>query len=93
MYATDEAVKTMPVMRPLIALDKTDIMDLAQKIGTFEKSIEPYEDCCTVFLPRHPATRPQRETVLEQESRIPDIDELVAKLVKSMELVQIRPQQ
>jgi thiamine biosynthesis protein ThiI len=91
MYATDEAVKTMPVMRPLIALDKTDIMDLAQKIGTFEKSIEPYEDCCTVFLPRHPATRPQRGAVLEQESRIPDLEELVAKLVKSAELIQVRP--
>jgi thiamine biosynthesis protein ThiI len=91
MYATDEAVKTMPVMRPLIALDKTDIMDLAQKIGTFEKSIEPYEDCCTVFLPKHPATRPQRGAVLEQESRIPDLEELVAKLVKNAELIQVRP--
>jgi thiamine biosynthesis protein ThiI len=66
-------------------------MDLAQKIGTFEKSIEPYEDCCTVFLPKHPSTRPQRGAVLEQESRIPEMEELLAKLVKSAELIQIRP--
>jgi thiamine biosynthesis protein ThiI len=75
LVVTDAAV-TMPVMRPLIALDKTDIMDLAREIGTYEKSIEPYEDCCTVFLPRHPATRPSMDAVLEAENMIPDLQGL-----------------
>ena len=50
---------TLPVMRPLIAMDKVDIMDKAQEIGTYETSIQPYEDCCTVFLPKHPVTKPK----------------------------------
>jgi thiamine biosynthesis protein ThiI len=82
LVCTDAAV-TIPVMRPLIALDKVDIMDFAREIGTYEKSIEPYEDCCTVFLPKHPATRPKKEDVLEAESRIPRIDELMDGLLCS----------
>ena len=58
LVVTDNCVK-MPVMRPLIAMDKIDIIAKAQEIGTFETSIEPYEDCCTVFLPKHPTTKPQ----------------------------------
>jgi thiamine biosynthesis protein ThiI len=85
LVCTDSAV-AMPVMRPLIALDKVDIMDLAREIGTYEKSIEPYEDCCTVFLPKHPATRPKIEDVLEAESRIPGIEELTDGLLRSRDL-------
>ena len=67
---TDEAC-SMPVFRPLIGDDKRDIVAMAQKIGTFETSIEPFEDCCTVFTPKHPRTRPNLKDVLQAESVLP----------------------
>ena len=88
LVVTDACVK-MPVMRPLIAMDKVDIMDKAEEIGTFETSIQPYEDCCTVFLPKHPTTKPKLERILESESRL-DVDALVEAAVSSEEIVQIR---
>lgn len=66
---TDNAVN-MPVYRPCIGLDKEEIITIARKIDTFETSILPYEDCCTVFTPRHPKTRPELERVLEEESKL-----------------------
>ena len=69
LVVTDSVV-TMPVFRPLIGMDKIEIMDRAQEIGTYEKSIEPYEDCCTVFLPKHPATKPRLERILESEANL-----------------------
>ena len=90
LVVTDASVK-MPVMRPLIGLDKVDIMDLAQEIGTYEKSIEPYEDCCTVFLPKHPATKPKLEKILQSESKL-DCDALIDAAIESEEIVEIRPQ-
>ena len=80
---------TRPVMRPLIAMDKTEIMDKAREIGTYEKSIEPYEDCCTVFLPKHPTTKPKLERILESESRL-DCEALIQAAVESAETVDIR---
>lgn len=88
LVVTDNVVK-MPVMRPLIAMDKIDIMDKAQEIGTFETSIQPYEDCCTVFLPKHPTTKPKLARIEESESKL-DIDALVEAAVASEEIVQIR---
>lgn len=88
LVVTDACVK-MPVMRPLIAMDKVDIMDKAEEIGTFETSIQPYEDCCTVFLPKHPTTKPKLERILESESHL-DVDALVDAAVASAEIVQIR---
>ncbi|MDR1043310.1 MAG: tRNA 4-thiouridine(8) synthase ThiI [Clostridiales Family XIII bacterium] len=90
LFVTD-AVVGLPVMRPLIALDKTDIMDLAREIGTYEKSIEPYEDCCTVFLPKHPVTRPKLSDIEAAEANIPDMDGLIRSLVESKEMLTIRP--
>lgn len=87
---TTDAVVTMPVMRPLIALDKTEIIDIAREIGTYEKSIEPYEDCCTVFLPKHPVTRPKKARIERSESRLP-VEELVEAAVESDEVVEIFP--
>ena len=58
LITTNEVVESMPVYRPLIGFDKIDIMEYAKKIGTYDTSILPYEDCCTVFTPRHPATKP-----------------------------------
>lgn len=88
LVVTDACVK-MPVMRPLIAMDKVDIMDKAEEIGTFETSIQQYEDCCTVFLPKHPTTKPKLERILESESHL-DVDALVDAAVASAEVVQIR---
>ncbi len=87
LYVTDNAV-SMPVFRPLIGMDKIEIMDRAMEIGTYEKSIEPYEDCCTVFLPKHPATKPKLERILASESRL-DADSLVNTAVESEECVTI----
>ena len=90
LVVTDRVV-TMPVMRPLIAMDKTDIMDKAQEIGTFETSIQPYEDCCTVFLPKHPTTKPVLSRIEKSEEAL-DVEGLVDAAVKSAELVVIKPQ-
>ena len=89
LVVTDASVK-MPVMRPLIGLDKTDIMDLAKEIGTYDKSIEPYEDCCTVFLPKHPATKPTLERILASESKL-DCEGLIREAIEKEEIVEIRP--
>lgn len=89
LVVTDATVR-MPVMRPLIALDKVDIIQKAKDIGTFETSIMPYEDCCTVFLPKHPATKPKLEKILESESKL-DVDALVEAAVEKMEIIDIKP--
>ena len=89
IYVTDNSV-SLPVFRPLIGMDKVEIMDMANKIGTFEKSIEPYEDCCTVFLPKHPATRPRLEKILESENRL-DIEKLINNVIEKEEIVTITP--
>ncbi|MDR2487204.1 MAG: tRNA 4-thiouridine(8) synthase ThiI [Clostridiales Family XIII bacterium] len=92
LVVTDQAV-SLPVMRPLIALDKTDIIDKAIEIGTYEKSIEPYEDCCTVFLPKHPATRPHLADIFEAEAALgsaADIAALEAELIKTGEAVWVK---
>ena len=88
LVVTDASV-SKPVMRPLIAMDKTEIMDKAKEIGTYEKSIEPYEDCCTVFLPKHPTTKPRLEKILESESKL-DCEALIEPAVASAEVINIR---
>lgn len=75
-----DAVATLPVFRPVIGMDKEEIIAVARRIGTFETSIQPYEDCCTVFTPRHPRTRPRVEELEEAESRLP-VGELVAEAI------------
>ena len=75
-----DIVVGMPTLRPLIGMDKTDIIDISRKIDTFETSIEPYEDCCTVFTPKHPKTRPELEKVIEAESVL-DVEGLIERAV------------
>ena len=89
LVVTDASV-SLPVMRPLIGMDKTQIMDIAREIGTFETSIQPYEDCCTVFLPKHPVTKPKLEKILESESRL-DCEALIEAAVASEEISIIYP--
>ncbi|MBQ0040594.1 MAG: tRNA 4-thiouridine(8) synthase ThiI [Clostridiales bacterium] len=89
LVVTDAVVK-MPVMRPLIAMDKVDIMEKAQEIGTYDISIQPYEDCCTVFLPKHPTTKPKLSKIENDEAKL-DVEALVAAAVASEEIIEIRP--
>ena len=74
--ACTEAVAGLPVFRPLIGMDKEEIVTISRRIDTFDISIQPYEDCCTVFTPRHPRTRPKREMLEKAEQALP-VDELV----------------
>ena len=90
LVVTDAAVQ-MPVMRPLIALDKVDIMQKAQEIGTFETSIQPYEDCCTVFLPKHPKTKPKLDKILQSESAL-DCEALIEAALASKEVITVYPE-
>ena len=83
-------VATLPVLRPLIGMDKEEIVRIARHVGTFDTSILPYEDCCTVFTPRHPATRPVLEDVVKAESVL-DIDGLVAKALEGETWVRVKP--
>ena len=71
-----DAVATLPVFRPVIGMDKEEIIAVARRIGTFETSIQPYEDCCTVFTPKHPRTRPRLEELEAAEEKLA-VDELI----------------
>ena len=74
----------MPVFRPCIGMDKQDIVDIAYRINTFETSIEPYEDCCTVFTPRHPQTKPSLKEVIEEEKKL-DIEKMLSEVTYDRE--------
>jgi len=81
---SSNSVVTMPMLRPLIAFDKLDIIDIAKKIDTYETSILPYEDCCTVFLPKYPAIKPDLERVKRAESKL-DVEGLIEEAFKKVE--------
>jgi thiamine biosynthesis protein ThiI len=87
---TTEDVTTLPVLRPLIGMDKVEIIRLSRQIGTYDTSILPYEDCCTVFTPRHPCTRPRLEDVRKAEAAL-DVDALVAKALEGENWVRVKP--
>ena len=87
LNVTDNVVN-MPVLRPVIGMDKDEIIEISRKIDTFKISIEPYEDCCTVFTPKHPKTRPNLEAVEKAESTL-DIEALVNKAVEGTEYIYI----
>ena len=83
---TTDMVVSMPVFRPLIGFDKREIIDIAEKIGTMETSSLPYEDCCTVFTPRHPATHPKMDKILEGEGKL-DMEALIQEAIDGIEIV------
>ena len=88
--AVTNAVCTMPVLRPLIGFDKQEIIDRAVKIGTYDTSILPYEDCCTIFVAKHPVTKPVLARIEKSEEKLKDkIDELVEEAVNSCETIEI----
>ena len=87
LAVTDDAV-TMPVFRPLIGMDKEEIVEISRKIDTYETSILPYEDCCTVFTPRHPSTKPKLAKVLLSQNQL-DIARLIDEAVEGTETVEV----
>ena len=89
LAATNE-VCTMPVYRPLIAFDKKDIVEVAETIDTYETSIQPYEDCCTIFVAKHPVTKPNLKQIRYSERKLQEkIDELVDEAIKTVEVIEI----
>lgn len=88
MTVTNAVVEKLPIFRPLISFDKEDISKIAVKIGTFETSILPYEDCCTVFLPKHPVIKPKLDKCLREESKL-DIENLINDALNSVEVIEI----
>ena len=81
-------VTNMPVLRPLVGMDKEEIMDIAKKIGTYSTSIRPYEDRCTVFLPKFPKIRPRLDECLKQEEKL-DVDGLIKEALENTEIMNI----
>ncbi|HAF26143.1 MAG TPA: tRNA 4-thiouridine(8) synthase ThiI [Lachnospiraceae bacterium] len=89
---TTNDVCELPVYRPLIAFDKQDIVDISEKIDTYETSIEPYEDCCTIFVAKHPVTKPNLNVIREHETNVFDkIDEMVDKALSTREIIEVSP--
>lgn len=87
LRVTDEVCE-LPVYRPVIGFDKQEIVDLAEKIGTFETSILPYEDCCTIFVAKHPVTKPNLKSIQKSEKKLAErIDELFEKAIESDEII------
>ena len=90
--ACTDSVQNLPVLRPCIGMDKNEITDIARKIGTYETSIQPFEDCCTIFTPPHPKTKPRISDVLRLEAALPELYLLEAEAAESaaFELIQNR---
>ncbi len=90
LYCTNE-VCTMPVFRPVIGFDKQDIIDLSEKIGTYETSIQPFEDCCTIFVAKHPVTKPNLNVIKNDEQHLSDcIDEMLKTAIETAEKIVIQ---
>ena len=79
----------MPVFRPVIGFDKQEIIDIAQKIDTFETSILPYEDCCTIFVAKHPATKPKLKDIEISEKALVNLEEQIAQAVDGCEIIEV----
>ena len=83
-------VCTMPVFRPVIGFDKQEIVDISLKINTYETSIQPYEDCCTIFVAKHPVTKPNLQAIRRSEENLAEkIDEMLKTAVDTAEVVEI----
>ncbi|MDE7311045.1 MAG: tRNA 4-thiouridine(8) synthase ThiI [Eubacterium sp.] len=89
--AVTNEVCTLPVYRPLIGMDKQEIIDIAQKIGTYETSILPFEDCCTIFVAKHPVTKPNLKSILKSESHLSGIHAMMKEAVDTAETIRVEP--
>lgn len=89
LYCTNSAV-SLPVYRPCIGMDKEEIVTISKRIGTYETSIQPYEDCCTIFVPKHPKTKPRLDEIAEAEKALTDIDKMIETAIETAEVLHIR---
>lgn len=90
LAATND-VCTIPVYRPVIGFDKQEIVDIAEKIGTYETSIQPFEDCCTIFVAKHPVTKPNVEVIRRSEEKLSEkIEELMQTALKTAEIIEVK---
>ena len=85
-------VTNLPVIRPVACLDKLEIMDIARKIGTYDISILPYEDCCTIFVPKHPVIHPQLATCLEIEKKL-NFEKLIEEALENTFVIKVKEEQ
>lgn len=88
MNVINDAVDELPVFRPLCSMDKQEIIDLAIKLETYEISIRPYEDCCTIFVGKHPETKPKKSIIKSIESNIKDLDEMIENVISTIEILE-----
>ena len=88
MTVTNAVVEKLPIFRPLIAFDKEEITKIALEIGSYETSILPFEDCCTVFLPKHPLIKPKLDKCIKEESKF-DFESLITKAIENLEIIEI----
>ncbi len=89
LVCTDNAVN-QPIFRPLIGMDKEEIVSISKKIGAYETSILPYEDCCTIFVPKHPKTKPQLSEIIEAEKALVNIEEMITEAIAEEEVIIIK---
>ena len=86
--AATNAVCTLPVYRPVIGFDKNDIIAISEKIGAFETSIQPFEDCCTIFVAKHPVTKPNIKVIERSERHLEDvIDKMIDEAIETREVI------
>ncbi|MGN0817986.1 MAG: tRNA uracil 4-sulfurtransferase ThiI [Candidatus Coproplasma sp.] len=88
MTSSNSVIEKLPVLRPLCGFDKNEIIDRSRAMGAYETSVLPYEDCCTVFLPKHPVTKPKLENVIAEENKL-DVEGLISEALESLEVVRI----
>lgn len=86
---TNDTIKSMPVLRPCIGMDKQEIINIALKMETYETSILPYEDCCTVFLPDSPVTKPTIKRAEFEEKKLGDFSKLIEEAIETREIIKI----
>ena len=90
LAATND-VCTVPVYRPVIGFDKQEIVDIAEKIGTYETSIQPFEDCCTIFVAKHPVTKPNVDVIRRSEEKLAEkIEQLVREAIDTVEVIEVK---
>lgn len=88
MTSSNSVIESLPVLRPLCGFDKDEIIERSKKIGAYEISIQPYEDCCTVFLPKHPVIKPSLKSVLEEEAKL-DVEALLNEAMATLETISL----
>lgn len=86
--SSNSVIEKLPVLRPLCGFDKDEIIERSRNIGAYEISIQPYEDCCTVFLPKHPVIKPSIKVILEEEAKL-DVDGLIDEALRSIEIINL----